>query len=657
MIKKTKAQITIFIIIGIVILLAASFFLYYRNFIFAETEIVPIDLVPVKDYVESCLDQVSQDAIVRLGMQSGYINIPNQVRLYESYIELIPNSPFIVPYWHYNGISFVPTISEMQNEISGYVRDNIARCVNFDVLKNDYLIESSEEISIETIIAEQDVVVSMEYPISITTRSTEEQSKISKFHVTRPVRLKKAFELARNILEAENSKTYLENITVDWMSMNRKIPLNGIEFHCKDLTWRVSDVQKQIQDTIYYNLPKVMIKNTNHPKFLKNESVYEKLREYTLEDINKGNYPDIETPADAYDYSHYLLDVRSPKVDLKAMFFYNPSWGIHVAARPSEDGIMRSTKQDGSEEFLSFFCLNTYHFNYDIVYPVEVLIRDDKAFNGHGFIFRYSFQVMINHNQPDRSGFLNPEFVMFGGSDIGACDDLDGQQYDIRTFGVDEFGIENMEIKDVNLTYDCYRFKCYLGKTKADEGHYRLRTQLPSSCSHGMIVAEKPGYLKKAEQVLESTDVDVNMIKMKKMKFDVVMNNYNSLNNEISSQQLVNSPIKAFINIQSIDEPSLSYSRRYPVEDPEQDMVEIMQQDSKYKLDIILVDEADSFVIGGYSGNWTASYDDIVTASKVRFHVANYLPKPMNLDAEQKAIRFIEQNNIYKERLQPELLP
>jgi hypothetical protein len=614
--------------------------------------------MPVKNYIESCLKSVSEDAIIKLGMQSGYIDIPDQIKLAKSYIELIPNSPFIVPFWDYNGFSFVPTIGSMQDQISQYIQKNIIPCISLDVFQNDYEITLLNDTYIETVIADEDVDISMRYTMMIRTKSTDEQTKISKFSTIVPVRLKKAFELGRKIMEAENSKTYLENITVDWLSMNPKIPLNGIEFHCKDLTWKISDVKKQLQDTVYYNIPKLTIKNTNHPSFLEKDKVYEDLKEYTLEDINKGDYPDIETPADAYDYSHYLLNVQASKTDLKAGFFYSPSWDMDITARPSENGILSSTKQDGNEEFLSFLCLNTYHFTYDIIYPVEVLIRDDSSFNGKGFVFRYAFPVMINHNKADRAGFLNPEFITFGGSYTGACDNLDGSEYDIRTLGVDEFGITNMEIKDVNLTYDCYRFKCLLGQTKADEGSYRLRTKLPSSCGHGVIIAEKQGYLKSREQVLDTTDIDVQMKKLKKMDFEVVMNNYNSVNNEITGEQLVKDPFKVFINLQSIDEPSLSFSGKYPVDDDAPDKtITLIEQNSKYKLQIMLVDEADSFIIGGYNGNWTVNYEDIASSSKIKFHVANYLPKPMNTDAEQKAAEFIEQNNIYKDRLQPELLP
>jgi len=652
-----KGQITLFIIVGIVIIIAMSFFIYFRNILLPEAEIVPEDIKPIKNYVESCLSNIGEEAVVLLGSRSGFIEIPDVVELSEAYIEFIPNSELKIPYWYHNGISYIPTIGSMQEEISLYVKNNINNCIDLSDFKGDFSIEEKNNTKVETIIANDGVDIAMTYDLIITSKSDAEQTKISKFHTLLPVKLKEAYELGKKILEAENANTYFENITIDWMSMNPDVPLNGILFSCSDLKWRVSSIKEKIQETVYYNLPRVMVKDTDHPSFLADDSVYEKLKEYTLEDINNGNYPDIEAPADAYDYSHYLLDVRTSKTKLKAGFFYNPVWGMDLVARPSENGVMKGTKQEGSDEFLRFMCLNVYHFNYDIIYPIETLIRDETAFNGKGYVFRFGFTVMINHNEPDREGFFNPEFIMLGTNPIGECDQLSGDTYDIRALGVDQFGIANMEIKDVNLTYDCFKFQCSLGITKADEGSYRLRTKLPSSCANGFIIAEKPGYLASKQQVLDSKDIDMQMKRLKTLYFGVVSNNYNTLNGQIGTDMPINNPFSVTIDIQNVDDPSFHYSKRFPFDETNQDMtIDLIESNSQYKLELLLFDEADGVLVGGYHGNWSTRYDDVVTSNKVIFHVFSYLPKPMNPDEEQDVYVFLEENNIYKDRLKPELV-
>ncbi len=611
--------------------------------------------MPIKNYVESCLSDVGEEAIIKLGMQGGYIDLPDEIRLNKAYVELLPRSLIKTPYWYYNGVSFVPSIETMQEEISKYVENNIKKCADLTIFQYDYKIEEKPEIEVETTIAEKDVDIRMNHELIIKNKATDEQTKVSKFYANIDTRLKETYELGKRIMEAENSETYFENITIDWISMNPDIPLNGIEFHCSELKWRVRNVKRELQEMAYYNIPKIRVKNTDHAGFLEDKDVYENLRQYTLEDIYEGNLPDIATPADAYEYSHYLIDARTKKTDLKAGFLYNLNWGMDLVVRPSEGGVMRSTKQSASQEFLSFLCLNTFHFTYDVIYPVEVLIRDDKSFGGNGYVFRYAFPVMINHNAPDREGFLNPEFIMIGGDFIGECNDLEGPEYDIRVLGLDDFGIANMELKDVNISYDCYRFKCDLGQTKTDQGAYRLRTQLPSSCANGFIIAEKQGYLKEKQQVLDNTDIDIELKKLKTLDFEVVMNDYNSNNGNIGDDKEIKSPFTAIIDIQSWDEPSMSYFRQFPFDETNTDKtIDLIEQNSKYKLDIMLFDEEDSIFIGGYQGNWTVRYSDIYDSEKVIFHVVNYLPKPMNREAESKALNFLDENNVYKDALKPE---
>lgn len=648
-----KAQLTPFIIIGIVILIAVSLFLYYRSILVPEPEIVPEDLVPIKNYVESCLSQVSEEAIIAIGSSGGYLRIPDRILLGNAYLEVIRGSSIKVPYWSFNGENYIPTIESMQNDISLYIESNIENCLNLDVFDDDYTIEELKDIKAETIIAKEDVNVELTYPLIIKDKTSDEQTRISKYHITVPVKLKQVYELGKNIMQAENQKTFFENMTIDWLSMNSNIPLNGLEFHCGTLKWRVSDIENELQDMIYYNLPKVKIKNTNHPGFLEDESVYEKLKEYSIEDIHNGKVPNIKTPADAYDYSHYLLDVRSEKTDLKAGFLYNPSYGIDLTVRPSEQGILRSTTQSTSEKLLSFMCLNTYHFTYDIVYPIQVLVRDDSSFNGKGYVFKYAFSVMINHNAPDRDGFLNENFNALRGDYIGECEGLSGETYDIRALGTDEFGIANTELKDVNISYDCFKFRCGLGKTSAIEGAYKIKARLPDSCSNGYIVAEKEGYLTSKKQLLEGPDFDIEIKRVKQIEFEIVMNDLNSNNNQIKEGKLVKDPYIATLEFQSYDDSSLIFLKRFPSDT--ENKINLILQNSNYKVDISLFDIEDNVLIGGYQADVSFKYSDIANADKIIFHALSYKPKPMNKEAEQKVWQYLEDNSNYKSRLKPEL--
>ena len=78
--KNKKAQITIFLIIGVVILIVAGVFIYLRqpvDEVTLETSVekVPLELKPIQNFVESCLNKVSKEALILIGSHGGYIDM------------------------------------------------------------------------------------------------------------------------------------------------------------------------------------------------------------------------------------------------------------------------------------------------------------------------------------------------------------------------------------------------------------------------------------------------------------------------------------------------------------------------------------------------------------------------------------------------------
>jgi uncharacterized protein YpmB len=76
-----KAQITIFIIIGIVILVIAISLIYFSGHIkekeaeaeTIKTQKIPSDLEPLVNYIEACIEDAAKDGIFLLGKQGGAI--------------------------------------------------------------------------------------------------------------------------------------------------------------------------------------------------------------------------------------------------------------------------------------------------------------------------------------------------------------------------------------------------------------------------------------------------------------------------------------------------------------------------------------------------------------------------------------------------------
>ena len=181
-------------------------------------------------------------------------------------------------------------------------------------------------------------------------------------------------------------------------------------------------------------------------------------------------------PADAYEYFHYYLDItKADYSDLGVRIEYNPDWGMEIAARPSDGGILRTATGQGDKDFLRALCFQFYHFTYDVNYPVLITIRDDDSFSGRGYRMRFALPVQIIHNAPDRAD-RGTNLFETGGTTY--CDS-DGPLADIRVKGSED-GFSGIDLDGVDLTYDCLKYQCPIGTTQADGGIFRLRTKLPS---------------------------------------------------------------------------------------------------------------------------------------------------------------------------------
>ncbi len=512
-----KAQVTVFIIIGIVLLIVAAIFIYIQeNRTYIEPALIEPNLMPIKNYVEDCISITSEDAIGLLGAQGGYIEIPEEISNEKyAYIKVDENGLFKIPFWYYNGISRIPSIEFMENQISEYVTENIKNCIQeFTAFENNFDIKEIKKLNTKTSIKESSVLVEVDYPIMIKDKGKGKASYVRQFSKNVPVGLKQAYDLGVKIMQQENKDLYFEDITLELMTMNNEIPFTGMEFTCKQKKWFLSEIKEQIQNMLYYNIPQIRVANTNHIPFLADDEIYEQLKKTSLEDITKGEKPKIKAPDDAYEYNHYLWNVKTKDVDLTAAFSYLPDFGINIEARPSENGILKSGVGRGPTNYLKFMCMNFYHFTYDLWYPIEVMIRDDEAFSNKGFVFRFGFPVLIDHNQGRRVDFGRSLFTSIIPEYKEECTQLDGEIYDIRALGIEE-GIQGIELNNVDITYNCYRTSCKLGTTKADQGVYRLRTQLPSNCAHGILEAEKESYLKGETQVLDEKNIEISMRKLK----------------------------------------------------------------------------------------------------------------------------------------------
>jgi hypothetical protein len=199
-----RGQVSVFIIIGVVILIAIGVLLYLRsqNIIHFGENQIPGEVLPVTHFVETCLSNAATEAITLAGVQGGYAVIPDKIlNNPEAYIPI--GGDFKLPFWYAENSNAIPTTEEIEKGISAYARQRLIDCIgDFGALNRSYSVSPLKEPAISTLIKEGSVEVVLDYPLDVRTQSAK--TRLNQFRAEVPVRLGAILRLARELMEGEN---------------------------------------------------------------------------------------------------------------------------------------------------------------------------------------------------------------------------------------------------------------------------------------------------------------------------------------------------------------------------------------------------------------------------------------------------------------------
>jgi hypothetical protein len=673
--RGKKAQVTIFIIIGLILLLSAAIAIYfYQTRVTAPIKrvvAVPEEVQQIYDYVATCLDQIGKDGLIIMGTQGGYIEIPPIIDKNPSaYISADPAGLVKTPLWYYEGEDRTPSLEYMQRALALYIKQNLPDCVrDFDAFKERFEITPTGELLPVVSFTDNDVVIEVKWPLDI--KVQDKVIKLTEFISSFQAKLKPMWELAAKTLQKENELGWFENLTIDLMAANQKIPLSGMEISCGTKKWHIREIKKELQNTMYYNLPYVRIDKTQYPPPLASLRVYDDLKEQAAdirEDLAAGKEPDWpeNTPPDAFEMNRMRFDIGARKTNLKTAFVYLPDWPFLVNAQPNSGGILSTANVKGARKYLRFLCINQWHFAYDIIYPIKMMIKDDEAFGGEGYIFQMAFPVIIEDNEESRLFFGLRKFVI---PDVGTdfCDTFGTQKVDVRVLGFEKGVPVAVEQENANITYRCLNKECILGQTYSDgSGAIRLSAYLPEGCSNPLLIANKDGYLAGQNHARQER-VDILLTKLQHMNYAIRIHPYYE---EVDKTNPTKAANQKWLEEQTYDKftktmhATVSISLRngtfdqyksYPasaeafttgkgayeladIAGIASDTVDFVYGDAQYDIDILLF--KGNTPVGGYHAeNITITYEEVAGSNNAVFHIVEYRPLPET--SEQQAGMFL----------------
>ncbi len=464
---RKRGQVTFFVIVGLVVLTTVLIGYYAKDYVLQnvlkreveESIIVPEKVKPIHNFILSCLRETGEKGVKLLGQQGGYITIPRdpyaltQLNLASNALTIYGNNK--VAYWFYeqpNKVQFrqVPTKKDMEKELSSFVENDILNCLDNFKDFNEYEIKQGN-LNANSVINKNEISVSLDFPVEIKIRDFEFDMNRFSQKISSP--LLELYEKAKELFTVLDSENILEHKTKTMMVVYDEVPLSGTTDDCVPPVWTIDKVREDFKKIISTNVQVLKVKGTNYR-------------------INEqGN-----------DYFVIEPDLNDANLDVN--FLYSENWPLEIDVNPRDGNLLKGqsvTSKLGPLRGLaeSFACASTYHFIWDVKYPVLVILGKDE------YTFQFGTQVVIDNNEPRKSEILGNSIEGF---DNRICE---ARKQELTVFTKD---INDNPLDDVTIEYKCISKLCDIGKTSLNSLNDAVLTEKYPQCLNGALVGTKTGY-------------------------------------------------------------------------------------------------------------------------------------------------------------------
>ncbi len=611
-----KGQVTIFIILGILLLLALLLVVLMKKEIvtFKPEDILPTEKGKIEKYITACIEEAGNEALFKLGLQGGYIELPREIAANKNlHLQISPMN--MVPYWAYGQTLSIPSLDEIKIRIDNYLEENVRNCLfENEAFQEQYTLIEKSEIKADTEIVQNKVLFNIHWDVEIKNKAGDVITEIINHAAESPIKLKQVYEVARTIVEKEMSSLKLEDITQDLIALEHPdVPVAGMEIRCDKKIWDVNKVKQTLLELLRINIRELKVAGTDYVEFPKELTYYQ---------------------------NHYIWDVGEefdyPKIS--ANFNFDERYPIIFSVTPLTGAAMKSSQLGGSS-LLSFLCIQTWKFTYDLVYPVLVKVKDETT----GYNFNIAFTVHLLRNLPDRgAAAARPSYFVASDSNEEFCSarEIPMTVYTYELVENEHTGVYSREpLEGVDTSFICLKYKCEIGQTVYDFaglGHVAAYTMNFPYCAGGVLRGEKEGYKEGWVRTVTSAGkkIDLELVPLYSLsanKVKIVKHEFTDQDNIGSAKELGAKEV-ALLKLtfrKKNDSPNLPFhevtatkSKSAAEQVAEEDKIPFLAKaDYTYNVEINVLDE-ETFV-GGYRGLWTVPWDDLANANEITFHIAS----------------------------------
>ncbi len=496
-----KGQITIFIIIGLVLLFSSAIIIYIKGSIqenqvellTAEIREVPGYAQPVNEFVSGCVSKTAEDGFTLLGYKGGYINNSHLSILSESptdseAIEFFQGTKIAPAYWYFlqgdneckghcnfetrvppltkqDSTAFVSSDYSIEKQVEDYISANLKTCLRefLPLTKQGFIINTSSPSTIVQI-NDEDVRILVDMKTKIT--KEDKSIEIEQYFQKLNFEFKKIYESALKLSKTEQEFGFIESITLDLINAysgtdkNQLPPMSATEFSSNSIFWQSDNVKGNIELMLQTFINKIKI----------------------LGSINEERVFSDDPTAQAI-YDSMILPITGYE-NYGVQFEYFPIWPTYFKAN-SKGGMIQP---EAIYEPIFQMGVQRYNTVYDLSFPVMVMMTDPFAFNNRGYQFLFALESNIRNNEHLNATF-NPFEEVYLNEDSLLCDVTQRNSGEISAKLIDDK--TNKGIENTKVFYTVSQESCIIGETN-DKGE--LNTKFPVGFN-GIITFEHEDYL------------------------------------------------------------------------------------------------------------------------------------------------------------------
>ena len=406
-----KGQVTLFIIIAIVLLVAIGITYYVinknseiTNEEFTQIQEVEINLRPIQQFVEKCMHEEAIKGIKKIGEGGGYIDPLNDESDYSFTIDesntgnsegtFLSSNKFI-PYWYYSGgnvesdtiypIVKFPLIDDIIKQHETYVDINLLTCLsNFSAIEIAGAdITILEKPITEIRYTENDIIVKTIMPVSVNDANNNNK-KITEYITRVKIPFLKYYSAATAITMQEYDLQYIEKFATSLPGFYGTLdpsmlpPLATTTGGDNIVTWTQSGVKQNIKQAIqsYVQLFKIVGTKNAYKLAIPGENPLE-----------QGFYDAFTLP---------LLNGGHEELEINHIYINQP---IYTHVQPSDGEIIGPKEIEGDfGDIVGTVKDLKYRFYYDMTFPVIVEIREENLPGNEDFSFMFALEANVRNN-------------------------------------------------------------------------------------------------------------------------------------------------------------------------------------------------------------------------------------------------------------------